>query len=102
MYSVTCRIPVGSKRRADIVLGAVGVDAELRPEVVSRQWAVDDDGVLAVTVASDELRAVRVSCTSVLDHVALAIRTLAAFDGEDAGGQSQSTAAPAAMVESGM
>ena len=48
MYSVTCRIPVGSKRRADIVLGAVGVDAELRPEVVSRQWAVDDDGVLAV------------------------------------------------------
>lgn len=81
------RVEFTSEREARAVAGALGVDRELRPDVVRKTVTYERDGERWVVVGAfeaSELRALRSAVSGFYDLLVVSVRTVGAF-GEGSG-----------------
>lgn len=82
-FEYSLRTHVGSARGAQVVVRALNVDAELKPDIVQRDVCADGEHVVGRFQAT-ELRALRAAVSAFIDLLALACNAVDQFGGEEA------------------
>ncbi|CDO51109.1 similar to Saccharomyces cerevisiae YKR095W-A PCC1 Component of the EKC/KEOPS protein complex [Geotrichum candidum] len=70
-YTLTISIPVDTKRHAEVLLQSLSPDPELKPELISKEFSVEDGEkpALKVTFIAQNNKILRVAVNSLLDSV---------------------------------
>lgn len=80
-YTIKLSIPLPTPRFAEIFKQALEVDKEVKRSVISKEFKVVDDTIVAVTFTSTDLKILRVSVNSFLGLSKLVINTMEEMDG---------------------
>lgn len=77
-FTCQCTVDYGSPEHAEMVMKALSVDKELRPQQVVKTFRVEGSS-LTIHFAATDVRTLRSAVGSLCDLMALATRTIEAF-----------------------
>lgn len=78
-FSMAVSVPFKSPTDARMAHDALDVDRELRPQLINRSLKVGEGACLEATFEADDLRVLRASVGSFLEHARLCAATLESF-----------------------